>query len=388
MSTAIDIIESKACLAPMATGKDAYELFTANPDLLCVAIVENGHPLGLISRNAFFTRFGDEIGRAVYQKRPVTILMDSDPVIIDADAPLPTWDELPGGATTSDLLRGFIVVRAGQFLGVSSLLTLYRATQLRTSQLERQLTLAEEARKAAAEADQAKLRFLASMSHELRTPLNAILGYAELIVESENADRQTAADAARIVGAGQHLLALINEVVDFARVDSGKVVLAPELFDMAAWTQKLEDLVAPLAVRNRNRLKIVCADDIGLTFNDPLRLRQCLLNLCGNACKFTESGEVAVKIERHGARLHLTVSDTGIGMTREQLGRLFQPFAQADASIHGRFGGSGLGLAITRELARLMGGDVTASSQAGIGSTFEMIVPVNIASLEQMRDAA
>jgi signal transduction histidine kinase len=387
MSTAIDIIESRVCLPPMATGKQIYELFNDNPDLLCVAIVGNGHPLGLISRNTFFTRFGDEIGRAVYEKRPATILMEPDPVIIDANAPLPTWNGLEG-TTTSNLLKGFIVVRDGQFVGVSSLLSLYRATQLRTGQLEHQLTLAEEARRAAYKADQAKLRFLASMSHELRTPLNAILGYSELIVESADADPQIVADAARITGAGQHLLSLINEVVDFARIDSGKVQLAPELIDVADWAQKLRDLVAPLAIRNRNSLKVVCAEDVGLTFNDPLRLRQCLLNLCGNACKFTEDGEIVLRIERRGAQLHFFVSDTGIGMSCEQLERLFQPFAQADASIHGRFGGSGLGLAITRDLARLMDGDVTANSRAGIGSTFEMVVPVNIAAPEQMRDAA
>src|SRR5262245_30498071 len=121
MSNAFDIVESREFLSPNATGKDVYELFIASPDLLCVALVEAGRPLGLINRTTFFNRFGDQFGRALYEKRPAAMLMDAEPVIIDADAPLPNWADMPGKTTTSILLQGFIVVRDGRFEGVSSL---------------------------------------------------------------------------------------------------------------------------------------------------------------------------------------------------------------------------------------------------------------------------
>ncbi len=144
--------------------------------MLCIAIVENELPVGLINRTTFFNRFGDQFGRALYEKRPATMLMDATPVIVDAGAPLPNWNDMPGGASTSTLLQGFIVVREGRYAGVSSLLSLYRATQVRANALETLLAEVEEARRIAFDANQAQARFLANMSHELRTPLNVILG--------------------------------------------------------------------------------------------------------------------------------------------------------------------------------------------------------------------
>ncbi len=381
MDSAHDIIESRLCLNPMASGRDAYDVFIKHPDLLAIAIVDSGKPLGLLNRSSFFIRFGDRFGRALFEKRPVTILMDAEAAIIEAQTPVQALSLLVGDSTSA-LLRGFIVTRDGRFEGVSSLLSVFRATQVRADRLEALLRQVEEAHAAALAADAAKTQFLATISHELRTPLNAILGYAELIAEEHGIGRpEIAKDAAKIDSAGRHLLGLINDVIDFARAESGRMELAPRTFDLPSWLRETRDIIIPLAKKNGNTLVLDVAADIGLIHVDPLRLRQCLLNLCGNACKFTSNGLITLRASRRAdGLLSLRVSDTGIGISDAQAAKLFQPFVQVDAEVSQRYGGAGLGLAITRHLARLMGGDVTLESTPGRGSTFEIAVPADAAA--------
>ena len=236
----------------------------------------------------------------------------------------------------------------------------------------------------AVEANRTKSTFLANMSHELRTPLNAIIGYSELLQELADLDGRPEAlpDLAKINRAGKHLLTLINDILDISKIEAGRMDLALESLVVSDLIQEVRSTIEPLVAANGNSLEIVGADAPLSIRNDVTRLRQCLLNLLSNACKFTRNGAIQLILERHTASgsdwIVFQVSDTGIGMTTEEMGRLFQPFTQADASTTRRYGGTGLGLAITRKIAQLMGGDVTVESTPGQGSTFTLRTPVTV----------
>jgi adenylate cyclase len=235
----------------------------------------------------------------------------------------------------------------------------------------------KEARDEAMRAAEAKGAFLANMSHELRTPLNAIIGITEMLREdAEDEGRDDLGEPlGRIHRAGGHLLHLINEILDLSKIEAGRLELHLEDVDLAALVAEVAATAESLAAANRNRLRVDCQGDIGTLPTDATRLRQIVLNLLSNACKFTEGGEVRLTVRREPAAITLSVADTGIGMTGEQLGRLFQEFSQADSSTTRRYGGTGLGLAISRRLARLMGGDITVESAPGVGSTFTVRLP-------------
>src|SRR5207249_3665541 len=214
-----------------------------------------------------------------------------------------------------------------------------------------------------AEASQHKSQFVASMSHELRTPLNAIIGLTEMMVT--NATRFGTEKAAeplkRVHRAGQHLLGLINQVLDLSKIEAGKLELNPESVNLPPLIDEVIGTARQLAQQNKNQLVVEAQDNLGMLTTDPMRLRQILLNLLSNACKFTSQGEIKLKARRiaNGRNwVEFAVSDTGIGMTPEQQAKLFEEFTQADSSTARRYGGTGLGLAITRKLARMMGGDV------------------------------
>ncbi|MGH6990286.1 MAG: ATP-binding response regulator, partial [Stellaceae bacterium] len=239
-----------------------------------------------------------------------------------------------------------------------------------------------EARDEAMQATVAKSRFLANMSHELRTPLNAVIGITEMLVEdAEDADQKSLIEPLqRIARAGRHLLDLINEVLDLSKIEAGKLELRNEDIDIADFIGDVVGAAQPLAARNNNRLTIEGRDDAGDICADPMRLRQIVLNLLSNACKFTEKGTVSLQISRFtdatGEWIKFSVSDTGIGMTPEQLGRLFQEFSQADSSTTRKYGGTGLGLVISERLCKMMGGSISVESKPGEGSVFSAILPI------------
>jgi signal transduction histidine kinase len=227
-----------------------------------------------------------------------------------------------------------------------------------------------------------KSEFLANMSHELRTPLNAIIGYSEMLQEeADDLGEQTfVGDLQKINAAGKHLLALINDILDLSKIEAGRMDLYLETFEIGAVVKDVEAIVQPLVEKNGNTMIIECPDDLGTIHADPTKVRQTLFNLLSNAAKFTEQGTIGLTVAQEAsgdgpAWVTFAVTDTGIGMTEEQLGRLFEAFSQAEASTRSKYGGTGLGLAISRHFCRLMGGDLTVTSVYGQGSTFTVRLP-------------
>jgi signal transduction histidine kinase len=234
-------------------------------------------------------------------------------------------------------------------------------------------------RKAAEDANLAKSQFLATMSHELRTPLNAVIGYAEILEEdcASWGKPAGAADAARIRRAARDLLLLINEVLDFSKIEAGRMEITPAPTDVPALIREAAETASHIAEANGDTISVAIDPAVGAIELDGQRLRQCLLNLLSNACKFTSKGRIDVRAWMEGETdriLCIEVADTGCGITAEQQARLFQPFVQADGSKTRKHDGTGLGLAITRRLAQLMGGDVTMQSTPGEGSRFTLRV--------------
>src|SRR5215510_13032312 len=238
------------------------------------------------------------------------------------------------------------------------------------------------ARAAIEAATRAKNAFLANMSHELRTPLNAIINYSELLQEeiAEQGHLNYSADLRRIHTAGKHLLVLINDILDFAKIESGKVELHHETFHISALVHEIVATLQPLLEKHANILEVHVADDAKTLYADKTKVQQSLLHLLSNACKFTSHGRIGLDVTcatrgDHSA-VRFQVCDSGIGMNPDDLNRLFQPFTQVDDTTTRKYGGTGLGLAISQRLCQLMGGEITVTSTLGQGSTFTMDIPV------------
>jgi PAS domain S-box-containing protein len=265
--------------------------------------------------------------------------------------------------------------------GVSGELTGFLCVALDLSvhkRAEQEIRAAMEATEAA---NRTKSAFLANMSHELRTPLNAVIGYSEMLLEeaTEEGLDMFVEDLSKIRSAGQHLLGVINDILDISKIEAGRVDLCLERFEVRDLVAEVGRMALPLSEKNQNELVTTVAEDVGVMASDPLRVRQILFNLLGNACKFTERGRVELRVEvidgLDADRIRFQVVDSGIGMTQEQVDKIFQPFVQADASTTRRFGGTGLGLAISQQLAGLLGGAITVQSTIGVGTRFQLELP-------------
>jgi signal transduction histidine kinase len=251
----------------------------------------------------------------------------------------------------------------------------------RLSELNRAQAELVRARDAAEEANRAKSTFLATMSHELRTPLNAIIGYSQMLKEDYIGPEQEEVryDLEKIERSGLILLGIINDVLDLSKIESGREKIKAEYFDVAPVLDDICGTLQPLARQQGNVLEIDCSQDARMAYADPAKFRQSVLNLVNNACKFTENGRVTVAVKRRrshdGEWTEVQVSDTGIGIGAEDLGKLFRPFSQVDGSSTRKYNGTGLGLAISRKFCRMMGGDITVESEPGRGARFSIRLP-------------
>jgi signal transduction histidine kinase/ActR/RegA family two-component response regulator len=389
-------------VTPLTPGAEVYRRFEAEADLLAIAVVDvDGRPVGLIERNAFCLMMAADYGRALFAGRPATMVMDAAPIVVDASTTLGHFLAETVQTSAAALLRGFVIVEDGRYLGVGTALDLlvgaFNENVRRTSvmadladqrlqanlQAEAALEALAAARDAAQSANRAKSEFLANMSHEIRTPLNGVLGVAGALGRTELNARQR--EMVRLIEtSAESLQVLLADVLDLARVEAGRLEIRPEPFDLRDAAQGMAELFRAKAEEKGLVLEVHIDRQLERRFlGDPVRLKQILGNLLSNAVKFTEQGRVRLSIvaspAADGAQaLTLSVEDTGIGFDAETARRLFTRFAQADGSISRRFGGTGLGLSISSALAELIGGRITAASTPGAGSRFTLTLSLPV----------
>ena len=325
------------------------------------------------------------IGRAVEQRTPIQVPdIQSDPSsVLDVIVRAGFRGHLTVPLLGAGRIVGALVVRRkkpGEFpQSTVDLLQTFATQSVLAIQNARLFHEIEATGRQLAEASQHKSQFLANMSHELRTPLNAIIGVTEMLREDAESLNQDLEPLDRVLGAGRHLLALINDILDLSKIEAGRMELQLESFALAPLITDVVKTIEPLVAKNANQVAVQCDPTIGTMHADQMRLRQALLNLLSNANKFTDHGTITIDARQEQGDnrdwVTIAVADTGIGMTPDQMGKLFQEFSQADASTTRKYGGTGLGLAISRRFCQMMGGDITVESAPGHGSTFTIRLP-------------
>lgn len=394
--TVKSLLQDAPQLDPMISGSEVYNLFSDDPDLLVCGVVEGGRPIGLVARNAFFLRMADTHGRALFGKRPVTFVMDKDPLIVESDHLVSDLSKHILTDRNAALFDGFIITHEGQYVGVGTGVSLMKTLQAESEERNRKLVaLAEQlgrARIEALSANQAKSEFLATMSHEIRTPLNGVLGVAQLLQESGLNEEQGRL-ARTIRSSGEVLLRLLNDILDLSKIEAGKMELDITRFELAEFEQSAEALWRPRADEKRLRFDVATIGGDGAALEgDAVRLKQIAFNLIGNAIKFTSEGEVTATLSLtdigpNRSILRLEVADTGCGVPEAARAKLFTAFTQADGATSRKFGGTGLGLAICKRLTDLMGGSIGYQPRPGGGSLFWFEAPLKRAALQAVQAA-
>ena len=371
---------SRHCVPPTCTTGEILEIFDAHPEIPGVIIQDGDRLVGVLSRAGLMERLSQPFALELYRKRPIRVLhdtIDDTPDLFVATDPIQAASQKALMRPTARVYEPVVLRHSDGRFALLELHTLLmaqsRLLELANLEVQRRQEIAEQA-------SVSKSQFLANMSHEIRTPLTAILGFAENLLEPRTPDSERQSAVRTILRNGEHLLEVINDILDLSKIEAGK--LEVELLPVSV-VQIAADVLSVMRVRAEAKqlpLRLEYAGPIPrLIETDPTRLRQILINLLGNAIKFTSRGQVTLRIEYHpqpitAPTISFKIVDTGIGMTPEQAGRLFEAFSQADGSTTRRYGGTGLGLAISRRLARMLGGDVTVASDLGKGSEFRVVI--------------
>jgi signal transduction histidine kinase/EAL domain-containing protein (putative c-di-GMP-specific phosphodiesterase class I)/DNA-binding response OmpR family regulator len=359
------LVQHSLRISENAPVSDVKEMLKNQPPLCSVVVVSGNKPKGLVMSYHLDRHLGTLYGVSLFYNRKISFLMDRDPLIAEADQPLGELAKAAMKRDSSKIYDDIIVTENTEVIGTVSV----------QKMLETLARIEIQAREAAEAATKAKSAFLANMSHDIRTPLNAILGMAELLWESPlNPEQRKCVSVFR--NAGETLLELINDILDLSKVESGQVELENVPFHLSQVLEKVCEIMA-VKIHEKN-IELVCHEDTQIPRTlegDPVRLRQILSNLIGNAAKFTRKGEIVVRSELAGIRngeilVRFSVRDTGIGIPKDKHKEIFETFAQAHSSTTREFGGTGLGLSICKHFAELMRGEIWVESESGIGSTF------------------
>jgi len=354
-----------------------YESFSREPDLVVVPVVEDGRPLGLINRYEFCLRLADKFGRALFEKKPVSQLMDPSSLIVDARMRLDDLGPIILNDRPSAISNGFIIADSGAYIGVGTAFSMLR---MRVDVSQRRARELEIARAMAESANKAKSDFLANMSHELRTPLNAVIGFSDLILQESFGpigDSRYEEYVGDIHRSGTHLLRLVNNILDLSKIEAGRFELDVERVSLIDTIQMAVRMTGERAQAAGVDIKILLADEIGEIDADRTKLLQVFLNLLSNAVKFTPGGgrvQVTGRRNDDGSVL-VEVRDSGIGMTPDEVKVALEPFGQVESGLARRFDGTGLGLPLTKSIVELHGGGVEIQSRKGSGTRVAVRVP-------------
>ncbi|HEV7370854.1 sensor histidine kinase [Arenibaculum sp.] len=377
--TAADLALDVPPVDPDAPCARAFELLLGNDAWPALALVRNGRVAGMIGRAALMTTFAKPLLRDLYDRRPIALLADPVPLVVDARLGLDEVSHRIAHEKPHALATGFVVVDRGLYRGIGTTLDLMARSVEQAKRRAREL---DEARRAAELASQAKSSFLANMSHELRTPLNAVIGFAE-IIESEMlgplGDRRYRDYASDIHASGRHLLDLISDLLDLSKAEAGHLSLVEARVELRRLLDNGLRFVGQQAATAGVTLRTMLPDGLPDLQADERKLRQMVLNLLSNAVKYTLAGGIVTLSAglRADGDLAVTVCDTGIGMSPEERRKAMEPFGQVDNALTRRHNGTGLGLPLTKRLVELHGGAIEIDSRPGIGTRAALVFPAS-----------
>jgi two-component system cell cycle sensor histidine kinase PleC len=373
-----DLVEPGPALSPEATGGEVLALFKRSPLTSIVAVVDaDGTVLGALERDRILSAFAQPLWYDVYNRRPVWPLANRRPLLVDRAVPLDQIKQLIAREYPGAIQSGFLIAEDGRFAGFGAMAQLLELT---VQQAHRRLIELDHARNAAESAAAARSRFLATMSHELRTPLNAIIGFSDLLliqVQSGGTAAKLDEYLGDIGSSGRHLLQIINDILDFSKLETGAVTLDVHEFSVEPMIASAVRIARGQSQTKEVELTCASIDPALVMSGDERKLRQVLLNLISNAVKFTPKGgkvEVSTYTGPAGTRV-IAVRDSGVGISPEDIERVFEPFVQADGNLDRASSGTGLGLPLSRRLVELHGGTLHLESIAGVGTTAVVTLP-------------
>ncbi|WP_169543339.1 ATP-binding protein [Sneathiella aquimaris] len=386
----LEILQDVSPVQETMLCRDVAEFFRQRETVRGVAVLRSGVPVGVISRDELIIKMATQYGHAVYGKRPVSELMDTNPLIVDVQAPLDDVERCIANGYPQALLSGFVIIRDGLYLGMGTGLSLLRAgverTRVRNADL---VKISQQAQ----QANQMKTQFLANMSHELRTPLNAVIGFSELIASEAygKLEEPRYKDYAQdILDSGRHLLSMINDILDMSKIEAGRYELQENSVDLNRLTANVVKMCHVLAVEKGVHLGCQCKIGTPILRADERAFKQMLLNLISNAIKYTPpGGTVLVECqELQSGDLQIDVIDTGVGIPKAMTSKMLEPFAQAGTDINNKTQGTGLGLPIVKALAELHQVSFQLISEADAGTTARLVVPQSRVEWHYLTSAA